>query len=285
MKLACADFAFPLLDHSNVLDLIGFLGVEGVDLALMGNRSHVRPEMVRDDLAGSAHRLRSEIECRGLALADLFVIPWTDFERMAPNHPDGEERQESRALFIDMLELGAGIGARGLTILPGIHWPAESWQESFDRAVAELGWRLREAQDRGLRFSVEAHVGSVVQTPKTALALIEAVDGLELTLDYTHFIFQGFAEAEVEPLIPHARHFHARGATPTALQTTLRENTIDYDRIVDLLLESGYDGYVGIEYVWTPGDPPGSAYDMTNTDNVSETILLRDQIRARAARP
>jgi hypothetical protein len=43
--------------------------------------------------------------------------------------------------------------------------------------------------------------------------------------------------------------------------------------------EVGYDGYIGIEYVWTPVDPPGSAFDQTNTDNIAETILMRDLIR------
>src|SRR5260221_5156865 len=283
MKIACADFSFPLLEHNHVLDLIGFLGVEGVDLALMGNRSHIRPEVVRDDSSSWAETLRLELQSRGLELADFFVIPWTDFERMAPNHPDATERDDSRALFRDMVQLTSGIGGSGLTILPGIHWPSESWEDSFDRTVEELQWRADHARENGLRFSVEAYLGSVIQIAETALRLVRSVDGLELTLDYTHFIVQGILESEIEVLVPHARHFHARGATPSSLQTSLRENTIDYDRVIDLLIETDYDGYVGIEYVWTPEDPPGGAYDLTKNDNVSETILLRDKIRARLA--
>jgi sugar phosphate isomerase/epimerase len=143
-----------------------------------------------------------------------------------------------------------------------------------------LSWRVEVARSTQLRISIEPHLGSIVEQPEMALRLLEEVPGLELTLDYSHFVYQGVLERDVEPLLPHARHLHARGARQNKLQTTLRDNTIDYERILDLMLETRYDGYIGIEYVWTPGEPPGSAYDMTNTDNVAETIVLRDKIRA-----
>ena len=40
MKLACADFTWPLLSHVGSLALIRLLDIEGVDLGLFGNRSH-----------------------------------------------------------------------------------------------------------------------------------------------------------------------------------------------------------------------------------------------------
>lgn len=284
MRIAAADFSFPLLEHEQVLDLIAMFGVEGLDLAIMGNRSHVRPEAIRSDLSGWTRRLRERIAARGLSIADVFLIPWTDFERMAPNHPDADERAESRALFVDIAELAAALEAGGMTLLPGIQWPDETSDASFERAVEELAWRVHYAERIGLKISVEPHLGSLFDTPDKAVQLFERVPGLGCTLDYTHFVFQGIPESEIERMIPYARHFHARGAAPGRLQTTLRQNTIDYDRVVDLLEESGYEGYIGIEYVWTPGDPPGGPYDMTNTDNVAETILLRDKLRERMNR-
>lgn len=278
MKLACADFTFPLLQHEQALELISMLDVEGVDLALMGNRSHVRPEDVRGDIPGWTRRLDERLRSRGLEPADVFLIPWTSFERMAPNNPDPRERADAAAIFRDILELAAGLHAPGLTLLPGIHWPGEPWEDSLARSAEELGWRVEEGRSAGVRVSVEPHVGSVVDTPAKALALVERCPGLELTLDYTHFVFQGVSEREIEPMVAHARHFHARGARTGSLQTTLRNNTIDYERIVDAMRETGYDGFLGLEYVWTPGEGP---YDLTNTDNVSETILLRDMLRAK----
>ena len=44
VKLACADFTFPLLSHQNALQLIAMLGFSGVDIGLFAGRSHLRPE-------------------------------------------------------------------------------------------------------------------------------------------------------------------------------------------------------------------------------------------------
>jgi len=283
IRLSCGDFSFPLLEHEQALDLIAMLGLEGVDLALMGNRSHVRPEQVRDDLPGWTKRLERRIRERGLEVADVFFIPWSDFQTLAPNHPDPAERERSRELFRVALELAAGLGADGLTLLPGIPWPKEPWQDSLGRAAEELARRLEEGRRLGLRVSVEPHVGSLIDTPARTLRLLERCPGLELTLDYTHFVFAGVPVAEVDPLLRYARHLHARGGARGRLQTPLRESEIDYGRLVDLLLAQGFQDWIALEYVWTPADPPGSPYDLVHADTVSETILLRDLIRARPA--
>lgn len=281
IPLGCADFSFPLLEHEHALDLIEMLGVEGVDLGLMGGRSHVRPEEIRDRIPLWAGRLAERLQSRGLVPADVFLIPWTDFERMAPNHPEARERDDAAALFRDVLELAAALEAPGMTLLPGIHWPDEPYEDSLARAAEELAWRVAEGREAGVRVSVEAHVGSVADTPAKTLALVGRCPGLELTLDYTHFVFQGIEQAEIEPLVAHARHFHARGACPGTLQASLRENTIDFGRVIEAMRETGYDGFLGLEFVWTPGE---GAYDLSRTDNVSETLLLRDLLRAELAR-
>ncbi len=52
LKLACADFTFPLLPHDKSLDLIAMLGFEGVDIGLFEGRSHLWPSRVFADLKG-----------------------------------------------------------------------------------------------------------------------------------------------------------------------------------------------------------------------------------------
>ena len=95
-----------------------------------------------------------------------------------------------------------------------------------------------------------------------------------MTLDYTHFTKVGIPDAEIEPLIKYASHFHARGAAKNRLQTGLMENTIDYDRVIVVMKETNYTGTIGIEYTWNEWE------GCNRTDNVSETILLRDFIIA-----
>jgi sugar phosphate isomerase/epimerase len=276
VKLACADDTFRLLrPHRAALELVAALGVEGVDVFLAGNRSIVRPEDARGDIPGAAAAIRADVAAAGLEVSDVFVIPWTDLETMAPNHPDEAERERSRDLFRDMLELAVRLESPGLTFLPGIEWPGDSG--SFDRAVEELAWRAEQARREGLRFSVEPHVGSVVAAPERARELAETAPGIELTLDYSHFVRQGMPEEAADVLIPFTRHVHVRGASARRVQESIRENTLDFERIVGALGAGGYEGYLTLEYVWLQWE------HCHECDNLAESILLRDRLRAALA--
>jgi sugar phosphate isomerase/epimerase len=274
MQLSCGDHSFPVLPHEQTVELVKMLGFTGFDLAVMGNRSHIRPEVIREDIAGWAGRLEERIRGRGLEIADVFCIPWTDFAVMAPNNPDDAERERGTALFRDMLELTLRLGAPGLTMVPGLDWPHESHEQSLARAAQELGRRAAEAREAGVRFSIEPHVGSVCGTPADVARIVDLAPGLELTLDYTHYVSQGFSDAEIEPLVAHARHFHARGGAPGRVQCALKDSTIDYGRAVDALRASGYDGALAPEYVWIDWER------CNECDTISETILMRDRLQA-----
>jgi len=274
VPLACGDHSFPLLEHEHAVQLIAMLGFDGFDLALMGNRSHVRPEVVLADVPRWAAELRRRVEAAGLRFADVFLIPWTDFETLAPNHPDAEERAASRRQFDDVLELAERLGAPGVTCVPGVVFGAEDEDVALERAAEELGDRAAAARARGLRCSIEAHIGSVCATPERVQRLLDLAPDLELTLDYTHFVAQGIAEERIHPLAARARHVHARGARAGRGQAPLRENAIDFERMVAELERSGYDGHVAVEYVWIDWE------HMNECDNVSETVLLRDRLRA-----
>jgi sugar phosphate isomerase/epimerase len=273
MKLACADFTWPLLPHDRVLTLIRLLDIEGLDLGLFGNRSHVRPEQVRDDIPMRAGMLKERIARAGLELADFFIQP-ADFKTMAVNHPDPQQQEDAAGFFRDMLELARRLEAPGMTMLPGVRFGDEPWEASIRRSAEGLAWRLDEAARHGISLSVEGHIGSNVDTPERLARLVELTPGLKLTLDYTHFTYAGIPDAEIEPLLAHARHFHCRGAAKGRLQTPFGENTIDYQRVIAKMREIGYSGYFAIEYVWQDWQ------DCNRCENVSETILFRDLARA-----
>jgi sugar phosphate isomerase/epimerase len=277
MRLACADDTFRLLEHGRILELIRLLELDGVDLCVMERRSALRLDTVRGDPAGTADRVLAQVRENGLEVADVFVIPWVDFRTLAPNHPDPAERDGAWALFCDLLEFAARVGSPGMTLLPGIEWEHETADASLARSAEELSRRVDAAAARGLRLSIEPHLGSVAPTPERALALLERTPGLTLTLDYSHFVYQGIPEAEVEPLAAFARHCHVRGARKGRMQAPVRESTVGVERMVDVLAAAGYDGFLGLEYVWLDWE------HCNECDNLSETLLLRDRLAAKLA--
>lgn len=272
-KLACADFTFPLLPHADVFKLIAMLGFEGVDVGLFEGRSHLQPSHVIDNLPRAADTLAAKVRDAGLEFADIFYQT-TAFPDRAANHPDAGERAKGRDLFWRMLEFTLRCNAPHLTALPGVDWEGEPRETALKRSADELAWRAEQARQVGVVFAVEAHLGSIAPTPAGAQQLVGLAPGLTLTLDYTHFTYQGIGDAECEALMPHATHYHARGGRRERLQAPLKENVIDYPRVLQAMDRTDYQGYVGVEYVWIDWE------HCNEVDNLSETILLRDHLRS-----
>jgi L-ribulose-5-phosphate 3-epimerase UlaE len=65
-----------------------------------------------------------------------------------------------------------------------------------------------------------------------------------------------------------------RGASKGRLQTSFKNNRIDYKRILKVMKDTGYNGYLGIEYIWTDWEK------CNEVDNVAEIIQFRDYLKA-----
>ena len=273
LKLACADFTFPLLPHDRVLDLIAMLEFDGVDIGLFEERSHLWPSREFKSPAKSGQQLRRKLTDRGLKCADVFLQMNPSFIPYAINHPEPARRRHARDWFLKTLDYAAAAGAKHVTTLPGVRFEREKPTVSWQRTCDELAWRVAQAKEQRIVFSVEAHVGSIAPDPKAALRLVRDVPGLTLTLDYTHFTRVGLPDSASEPLVAHASHFHARGASKGRLQSAFPHNTIDYARVLRLMRKTNYRGYVGVEYVWIDWE------HCNEVDNLSETIQMRDFLK------
>jgi len=269
MRLACADYTWPAATHGLALDIIRGLGFEAVDIGFMAGRSHVRPEVVGADTATWAGRVRERCETRDLVISDVFAQSGS-FEEMAVNHPDPAQLERGAVFFRACLEFARRLGSPGLTLLPGIVFGSEDWEQAAKRAAEGLRWRVVEAGAAGMALSVEPHIGSVIDTPARAGELLEMVPDLTLTLDYGHFVAAGAAEEAIEPLVPRARHVQCRGGAPGLLQASMRASTIDFPRMTRRLAAAGYTGFLACEYVWSQWQR------CDEVDNLTETTALRD---------
>lgn len=273
MRLSCADYTWPLLRHPSALDLICALDCDAVDIGFMGQRSHVRPERIHGAVPLAAGAVRERVESRGLLVADVFAIPFTDFETMAANNPDPDDQARSLEFFADAVEFAALLGAPGLTTLPGVLFAGDSFDEALRRSSEGLRRRVELAAGRGLAMSVEPHTGSLIDTPDKTLQLLDLVPGLQITLDYAHYIYGGVAQRDVDPVLPRARHVQCRPGRPGGLQVAVSDDAIDWAPVVAALNAAGYAGYLALEYTWQDW------LDCNRVDTVGESALLRDLLR------
>jgi len=264
-RFACADYTFPLLEHGKVLDLIRMLDFSGVDIGLFEDRSHLQPSTEFANIKTNAAKLKSALSARSLTPTDLFLQTSLDFEEYAINHPDKDRRTYARGVYSSLLGYASACGCEHVTVLPGVDFGGDA----MDRCVEELAWRVDEAKKAGVVLAVEAHLGSIVPNPPSALRLMQAVPGLTLALDLSHFIKTGLKTEDCLALAPYASHVHVRGARKGEMQTPLSLNEVDHEMLVRELVRINYTGGMCVEYVWQ--DWEGN----NRVDTISEGILLR----------
>jgi sugar phosphate isomerase/epimerase len=273
-RLSCADFTFPLLPHEKALQATKLCGVSAVDLGLFCGRSHLQPDHIASSVLVAAKAVSNCVTDLGLKIADVFLQTSEHPAGLPVNHPNPSVRQRTRDLFMVAVEFAVAADCRHITGLPGVSHTGISEADARRVAAEESTWRASVAAQAGLAYGIEAHVGSICSSPETTVEFINSCEGVTLTLDYGHFIYQGMTTESVHLLLPYASHFHARAGAKGRLQTTLKDNSIDFASILAGLHRVSYQGYICLEYVWVDWER------CNEVDNISETILLRDHLRA-----
>lgn len=278
MYLSCADYTFNALPHALVLKIIKTLGFDAVDIGFFHGHGHVRPDVVGNDVAGWATAVRLSCEQAELRVADVFAQS-ADWEVLAANNPDSHQQMLAVDFVRRCAEFASAVGSPGLTVLPGVCFGTEPIEAATERAIRGLGTWVQAATDAGVALSFEGHIGSIADTPTRAAALVDAVPGLQLTLDPGHFVHGGADAADIEALAGRARHVQFRSARPDSLQVRLQESTIDFKRFVAVLMEVGYTGAIATEYVCSPWQ------GCDRVDTLAETAALRAVIAGALTAP
>src|SRR5688500_17287063 len=125
LKLASADFTFPLLPHDKVLDLVAALEMDGIDIGLFEGRSHLWPSREFKNVGKSARALRKKLDDRGLKPADVFLQMNPDFVPFAVNNPQPARRRKARDTFLRTLDYADQLGSPHVTTLPGVYFENE----------------------------------------------------------------------------------------------------------------------------------------------------------------
>jgi len=237
LPLACSSWSFAVLPLPRALKIVRGLGFDRIDVGF----SHLSLDPSLSP-ARQGRALRAALASEGLKPSDLF--PALPFET---NDPDSGHRKQNRRYFARCVALAAEAGSPGLTLKPGIPQPV-SRDLGWGTCLEVLGDFCSLAKETGLRLSVEPHLDSIIGEPERAVRLVEAVDGLRITLDYSHFVALGHATEAVKVLHPYTSHFHLRQARAGRVQSRAEEGTIPARAIIADLVTAGYAGAICLEY-------------------------------------
>lgn len=272
-KFSCADFTFPVLERSTALHLVKLLGFYHADIGLFARSTHFSPFDLLASPRSYTAQVLQDLDTAKLRVSDVFLQIGVDPSEAAANDPSLAVRLRNRDSFKSALEFCVALGSRHLTGLPGVYHADDSHGRDLDIAAEVCAWRVAECASAGVVYAIEPHIGSICPDVESTHKFLATAEGLTLTLDYGHFIMAGETSNHVHNLLPYASHIHVRGGARERLQTSVAENTIDFPNMLAGLQQLSYSGFLALEYVWM--DWKGC----NCTDNVSETILLRNALK------
>ncbi|MFC2175827.1 sugar phosphate isomerase/epimerase family protein [Bacteroidota bacterium] len=272
IKFSCSDFTFPSLPHHKSLQLIKLMGIDAVDLSAIEGRSHLSNEIAKNP-SKAAQKFRRILNDIGLEAVDVFVQTAPVPTMAAANTPDAATHKNNRYVFQKTLDFTRALGCKHMTGKPGVLHKGVSYDQDWGKSCEETVWRMEKAAKHGITYAIEPHIGSIVPDVKTVHKFINDAPGTTLTLDYSHFIYQGEDSETVHSLLPFASHMHVRGASKGQLQTTVDNNTIDFAGMMSKLRDIDYANYICLEYLHNDFD------DCNETDNVSETMRLLELLQ------
>jgi sugar phosphate isomerase/epimerase len=264
-RVSCSEYSFSSVpDYASRIGVVKLLGFNAVDISLFISDT----ADLRSDLPALLDELEGALETHSIRGSDLFFTTGSTFEEAAPNKVDPARRAHARQQFSAAATLASELEIPGLTILPGVLWPGDP-DGARRVCVEELRWRVEEGSRRQVSVSFEPHIGSIASTPELALSLIEAVPGMYVTLDLSHFDVQAIPTERMLMLAPHTRHVHVRASRPGAIQVRWDQNQAPVHELVSTLAASHYSGGYCIEYV------PMSKWRCDEVDVVTEALKVR----------
>jgi sugar phosphate isomerase/epimerase len=222
--VACSTVCFAREPLEAALRLIAELEFDKFELALVEDGQHLRPSEAGDNPDAALQRLR-----RGPSLIpssiylDFGAVDWTD--------PLTRRRFEGLCRFAKALSVAV------LTI------PAAPAGSPIPDEVKRLTTLLATAMREGLVLALLTDSQSLTADPQVAVELCQAVPGLGLTLDPSHFLQGPQPNVDYDAVFPFVQNVHLRdtGLAPGEFQIRVGQGQIEYARIVNMLQRYGYN--------------------------------------------
>ena len=239
MFVACSTLCFSKEPLESALRHIAELEFDKIELAIVEGGSHLRPSEVAENPDPAIHRLR-----RG---------PEPD-----PGGPEPRLRRRSTRRTPSSASGSrrcAGWPSRSPS--PSSRSPPRRSGTSFDDEVKRLSALAGYAMREGLVLAVETHSQTLTADPAAAVALCQAVPGLGLTLDPSHYIQGPHRGADFDMVYPYVQNVHLRdtGKGPDEFQVRIGQGEVEYGRVVNLLERHGYDRGLTVSILDSPETP------------------------------
>lgn len=226
MDVACSTLCFSRETLEAALRHIAIMEFPKVDLAVGFAGAHLSRDQVVNDPAAILHAIRQAPTIGFAALTTRLV--GTDLDAQA-------------AQLDAVAHLAKQLAAPVVVI--------DSVAASVPDAEIERLTRLeRVASLHGTVLTVTTKTGTLTENPDVAVRLCEAVAGLGLTLDPTHYLCGPHQGKPFDQVFPFVRHVHLRdsGRRMDQYQVKVGRGEVEYGKVVTSLKRFDYRGALAV---------------------------------------
>jgi sugar phosphate isomerase/epimerase len=180
------------------------------------------------------HAFMLGLDISGTAIGNNFCLP------------PGPRRDEQLALTRTWIDRAAELDAPVIRIFAGNVPKGESEERAVAWAIEGIRESLPHAVKRGVTLALENH-GGITATPAQILKLVRAIDGPNFGVNLDTGNFHGEDPyAEIAELAPYAVNVQVK--TEILRKGTRTKEEADLSRLISILREAKYSGYVVLEY-------------------------------------
>jgi sugar phosphate isomerase/epimerase len=197
---------------------------------------------------------------------DRFFTLYRETTRLSPIALDLAE-DVSPAVFTGLTKTAKLLRVTQITV------PASPLGTPFNTEVDRLRELLLIASGDGIRLSSKTAIGHLTEDPHTAVELCQAVRGLGLTLDPSHYIAGPNRGKPYDQVYPYVFHTHLRDTTPEQLQVQIGLGEIDYSRLIHQLRRERYERSLSVELVPELGGNLDRALELRKLRMLLDSLL------------
>ena len=182
-------------------------------------------------LRAQTHRLGISIS--GTAIGNDFCLP------------EGDARQKQLAECREWIDYAAIMGAPAIRIFAGKVPKGDTEDAAIERCVAGINECLKYAATKGVFLALENH-GGITATPEQMLKIISKVDSspwFGVNFDSGNFQTED-PYADLAKIAPYAVNAQIKAA----IAPNGKKQPANFERIVMILKDAGYRGFVALEY-------------------------------------
>jgi sugar phosphate isomerase/epimerase len=254
--VACSTLCFAREPLETALRQITELEFDKFELALVEEGNHLRPSEAGDNPELALQRLRSG---PSLIPSSMYI----DFGPVDWSNP------LTRRRFDGLCRLAKSLSVAVLTLHAA---PAGTPVADEVKRLAPL---MASAMSQGLVLALLTHSQTLTADPRVAVELCQAVNGLGLTLDPSHFLQGPRPLPDYDAVFPYVQNVHLRdtGQAPGEFQVRVGQGQVEYARIVNMLQRYGYNRALTVAILDRPDNPFDREVEVRKLKLLLETLI------------